>query len=74
MEQAEARAVFQDILKSLVDKTAIQAYSVDKTAGGYLLRLIGTMDEDAVDCIAPILAKHNLGMKKERGVTVIYSL
>lgn len=74
MEQTEARTVFQEILKSLVDKTAIQAYSVDKTAGGYLLRLIGTMGEDEVDCIAPILAKHNLGMKEEKGITVIYSL
>ncbi len=32
------------------------------------------MGEDEVDCIAPILAKHNLGMKEEKGITVIYSL
>ncbi len=68
----EMRAIFQEVLASLKENGSNQGYLIDE--GRNALKIMGKLDKNSLDCVKPLFAKHNLGVKEEEGCTIIYSL
>jgi hypothetical protein len=79
LNKQEALAVLRQILDVLSESMLISGVSLDlhsqvfkdPTNTSYIIRIKGDMNNYSKDCLNPILVKHRLSLKEERGYLVI---